>query len=125
MGGKNYQGGHLVPQGYAINVSTAMKDAMEAENWAPELRVCCQPRDALPSDTRPHCLVVALLGGQVHMNAPLHARLWDDHQHVLLNHLQGKGVRAPTIVWLSGQPMAACWQLHLARKTHLREHQGT
>ena len=44
------------------------------------------------------------------MNAPLHARLWDDHQHVLLGHLQGTGVRTPTIVWLSEHPTEAYWQ---------------
>ena len=43
-------------QGYAVKVTTAMKDAMEAENWALELRVCCQPPDAAPSDTRLHPL---------------------------------------------------------------------
>ena len=71
---------------------------MEAENWAPKLRVCCQPLDALPSDTRLHRLLVVLLGVQVHGNAPLHPRLWDDHRHVLLRELQGTGVRTPTIV---------------------------
>ena len=72
-------------KGFAVKVTTAMKDAMEAENWAPELRVCCQPPDALLSDTRLHRLLVALLGVQVQVNAPLHARLWDDHQHVFLD----------------------------------------
>ena len=64
-------------RGYAV--STAMKDAMEAGHWVPELRVCYQPPDALPSDTKPHCLLVVVLGVQVQVNAPLHARLWDDH----------------------------------------------
>ena len=49
-------------RGFAVKVTTAMKDAMEAENWAPELRVCCQPPDALLRDTRLHRLLVALLG---------------------------------------------------------------
>ena len=62
-----------------------MKDAMEAENWVPELRVCCQPLGTLPSETRLHRLLVALLGVQVQVNAPLHARPWDDHQHVSLD----------------------------------------
>ena len=52
-------------RGYAVKVTPTMKDTMEAENWAPELRVCCQPPDALPSDTKLHCLLVALLGVQV------------------------------------------------------------
>ena len=78
--------------GFAVKVTTAMKDPMEAENWAQELRVCCQPPDALPSDTRLHRLVVALLGVQVQVNAPLQAWPWDDHQHVLLDHLQCTGV---------------------------------
>ena len=29
---------------------------------------------------------------------------------MLLDHLHGTGVQAPTIVWLSGQPTAAYWQ---------------
>ena len=35
--------------GYPIKVTTAMKDAMEAKDWAPELRLCCQPPNTLPS----------------------------------------------------------------------------
>ena len=65
--------------GYPIKVATAMKDAMEAKDWVPELRVCCQPPNTLPSDTRLHRLLVALLGVQVHVNTPLHAQLWDNH----------------------------------------------
>ena len=49
-------------RGYALKVTTAMKDAMEAENGAPELRVCCPPTVTLPSDTTVHRLLVALLG---------------------------------------------------------------
>ena len=52
-------------RGFAVKVTTAMKDAMEAESWAPELWVCYQPPDALPSDTRLHLLLVALLGVHV------------------------------------------------------------
>ena len=37
-------------------MTTAMKDAMEAKDWAPELRVCRQPPKTLPSDTRLHRL---------------------------------------------------------------------
>ena len=96
-------------RGCAVKVTAAMKDTMEAENWAPELRVCYQPLDALPSDTRLH-LLVALLGVQVQVNAPLHAQLWDDHQNVSLGQLQDAGVWAPTIVWLSAQPTEAYWQ---------------
>ena len=84
--------------GYPIKVTTAMKDTMEANDWALELRVCCQPPDALPSDTRLHRLLLALLGVQVHDNAPLHAQLWDNHHHVSVDHLQSAGVWAPTIV---------------------------
>ena len=61
--------------GCPIKVTTAMKDAMEAKDWTPELRVCCQPPDTLLSDTRLHRLLVALLGIQVQVNAPLHAQL--------------------------------------------------
>ena len=85
-------------RGIAVKATAAMKDAMDAENWAPELRVCCQPADALLSNTRLHRLPVALLGIQVQVNAPLHARLWDGHEHVLLGQLQGTGVQTPTIV---------------------------
>ena len=63
------------------------------------------PPDALPRDTR-----FTLLGVQVQVNAPLHARLWDDHQHVPLDHLRGTGVQTPTIIWPSGQPTTAYWQ---------------
>ena len=48
-------------KGYAVKVSTAMKAAREAERWAPELWVRCQPPNAMPSDTRLHRLLVALL----------------------------------------------------------------
>ena len=41
--------------GYPIKVTTAMKDTMEAADWAPELRVCYQPPGTLLSDTRLHC----------------------------------------------------------------------
>ena len=74
-------------RGHALRVSTAMKETMEAERWAPELRVCCRPLDAMPSNTRLHRLLVALLGVQVQANAPLHARLLADHRHVSLEHL--------------------------------------
>ena len=81
-----------------------------AERRALELRVCYQPPNALPSDTRRHRLVMALLGVQVQVHAPLHARPWDDHQHVPLDHLHGTGVLAPTIVWASAQLKLASWQ---------------
>ena len=97
-------------RGCAVKVTTTMKDTMEAENWAPELRVCFQPSATLPSDTRLHRLLVALLGVQVQVNAPLHAQLWDDHQHVSLGQLQSAGVWAPTIVWLSTQLADVYWQ---------------
>ena len=71
--------------GYPIKVTTAMKDAME--DWAPELRVCCRSPNRLPSGTRLHCLLVALLGVQLHVNAPLHAQLWDDNHHMSLLQL--------------------------------------
>ena len=102
-----------------IKVTTAMKDTMEAKDWAPELRVCCQPPDALPSDTRLHRLLVALLGVQVRVNAPLHAQLWDDHHHVSLDHLRSAGVWAPTIVWMSAPPADAYWQLAQASQAPL------
>ena len=59
--------------GYAVKVTSAMKDTMEVKNWAPQLRVCCQPPDVLPSGTKVHRLLVALPGVQVQVNAPLHA----------------------------------------------------
>ena len=80
---------------------------MEAKDWAPELRVCCQPPSTLPSDTRLHRLLVAFLGVQVQVNAPLHAQLWDDHQHASLGQLQSAGVWAPTIVRLAELPADA------------------
>ena len=52
-------------RGCAVKVSTAMKDTMEAEHLALEPHVCCEPPDALPSDTRLHRLLVAPLGVKV------------------------------------------------------------
>ena len=97
-------------RGYAIKATSAMKDTMEAKDWTPELRVCCHPQDTLPRDTQLHRLLVALLGVQVQVNAPLHAQLWDDHQDASLGRLQRAGMWAPTIVWLSEQPADAYWQ---------------
>ena len=51
--------------GYPIKVTTTMKDAMVAKDWAPELRACSQPLNTLPSDTRLHRLLVALQGVEV------------------------------------------------------------
>ena len=59
-------------RGQPLRVTAAMQDTMEVEEWVPELRVCRQPPGALPSDTRPHRLLVALLGIQVREYAPLH-----------------------------------------------------
>ena len=87
--------------GCAVRVTTAMKDTMEAENWAYELRVCCQPPGTLLSDFGLHRLLVAFLSVQVQVNATLHAQLWDDHKYVFLGHLQEAGVWAPSIIWLS------------------------
>ena len=57
-------------RGCAVKVTTAMKDTMEAKDWTPELRVCCQPPGTLPSDTRLHRLLVALLGPSAGQRAP-------------------------------------------------------
>ena len=54
-----YHGGH------PVKVTTAMKDTMQAADWVPQIRVCHQPPGTLPSDTRLHRLLVALLGIQV------------------------------------------------------------
>ena len=64
----------------------------------------------MPTDTRLHRLLVALLGVQVKVNAPLHARFWANHQHVSVEYLQGTRVHAPTILWLSRPPAEAYWQ---------------
>ena len=106
-------------RGYAINVTTAMKYTMEAKDWTLELPVCCQPPDTLPSDTRLHRLLVASLGVQVQVNAPLHAQLWDDHQQASLDQLQSVGVWAPTVIWLSEQPADAYWQWAQASRAPL------
>ena len=98
-----YHGGH------PVKVTTAMKDTIEAADWVPELRVFHQPKGTLPSDNRLHRLLVALLGIQVQVNAPLHAQLWDDHHHVSLAQLQRTGVGAPTIVWMAAPPTNAYW----------------
>ena len=91
-------------RGEPLRVTAAMQDTMEVEQWIPELRVCRQPPGTLPSDTRLHRLLVALLGIQVQVDAPLHAELWSDHHHQFLAQLQLSGVRAPTIVWLAAPP---------------------
>ena len=65
--------------------------------------MCCEPPGALHGDIRLHRLLVALVGVQVQANAPLHVSLRDDHQHVPVEHLQGMGVLATTIIWLSGR----------------------
>ena len=96
-------------RGEPLRVTAAMQDTMEEEQWIPELRVCRQPRDTLPSDTRLHRLLVALLGIQVQVDAPLHARRWSDHHHQSLAQLQLTGVRAPTIVWLAAPPTGTYW----------------
>ena len=85
-------------RGEPLRITAAMQDTMEEEHWIPELRVCRQPPDTLPSDTRLHRLLVALLGIQVQVDAPVHARLWSDHHHQSLAQLQLTGVRAPTMV---------------------------
>ena len=46
-----------------------MRDTMEAEHGTPELRVCCQPPNALHGDTRLHHVPVALLGVQAEVTA--------------------------------------------------------
>ena len=51
--------------GYPTKVTTAMKDTMNANDCALELRLCCQPLDALPSNTRLQRVSVALLGVQM------------------------------------------------------------
>ena len=32
---------------FAVKVTTVLKDAMKAENWVPELWVCCRPPQIL------------------------------------------------------------------------------
>ena len=99
-------------RGQPLRVTAAMQDTMEAANWVPELRVCHQPPDTLPRDTRLHRLLVALLGIQVQVNAPLHAQLWEDHHHVSLAWLQCTGVWVPTMVWMNAPPPTdAYWLL--------------
>ena len=91
-------------------MTTAMKYNMEAKDWTPELRICCQPSGTLQSNTRLHRLLVVLVGVQVQVNASLHAQLWDDHEHASLDLLQSAGVWASTMVWLSEPPADAYWQ---------------
>ena len=101
--GNVYHGGH------PNKVTTAMKDTMEAADRAPEFRECWQPPDTLPSDPRLHRLLVALLGIEVQVHTPLHARLWDDQHHVSLAHRQSVGIWAPTIVWMCALPADTYW----------------
>ena len=96
--------------GQPLRVTAAMQDTMEAAGWVPELKVCQQPPNTLPSDTRLHRLLVALPGIQVQVNAPLHCQLWGDHHQKSLARLQHTGVWAPTIVRMAAPPTAAYWQ---------------
>ena len=96
-------------RGQPLRVTAALQDTMETAGWAPELRVCQQPPGTLPSDTRLHRLLVALLGIQVQVDAPLHAQLWGDHRQESLAQLQRTGVRAPTVVWMAAPPTTAYW----------------
>ena len=95
-------------RGEPLWVTAAMQDTMEVEKWIPELRVCHQPPGTLHSDTRLHRLLVALLGIQVQVDAPLHARLWSDQHHQSLAQLQLTGVWAPTIVWCGVRGVVWC-----------------
>ena len=86
-------------RGQPLRMTAALQDTMETAGWATEPRVCQQPPSTLPSDTRLHRLLVALLDIQVQVDAPLHAQLWGDHRQESLAQLQRTGVRAPTVVW--------------------------
>ena len=94
-------------RGQPLRVTAALQDTMETASWAPELRVCQQPPCTLPSDTRLHRLLVALLGIQVQVDAPLHAQLWGDHRQESPAQLQRAGVRAPTVMWMAAPPTTA------------------
>ena len=96
-------------RGQPLRMTAALQDTMETAGWAPEPRVCQQPPGTLPSDTRLHRLLVALLDIQVQVDAPLHAQLWGDHRQESLAQLQRTGVRAPTVVWTTAPPTAAYW----------------
>ena len=96
-------------RGQPLRMTAALQDTMETAGWASEPRVCQQPPGTLPSDTRLHRLLVALLDIQVQVDAPLHAQLWGDHRQESLAQLQRTGVRAPTVVWATAPPTAAYW----------------
>ena len=96
-------------RGQPLRMTAALQDTMETAGWAPEPRVCQQPPGTLPSDTRLHRLLVALLDIQVQVDAPLHAQLWGDHRQESLAQLQRTGVREPTVVWTTAPPTAAYW----------------
>ena len=96
-------------RGQPLRMTAALQDTMETAGWASEPRVCQQPPGTLPSDTRLHRLLVALLDIQVQVDAPLHAQLWGDHRQESLAQLQRTGVRAPTVVWTTAPPTAAYW----------------
>ena len=99
----------IYDRGQPLWMTAALQDTMEAAGWAPEPRVCQQPPGTLPSNTRLHRLLVALLDIQVQVDAPLHAQLWGDHRQESLAQLQRTGVRAPTVVWATAPPTAAYW----------------
>ena len=96
--------------GQPLRVTAAMQDTMEAAGWVPDLGVCQQPPGTLPRDTRLHRHLVALLGIQVQVDAPLHTQLCGDLRQESLAQLQRTGVWAPTIVWMAAPPTAAYLQ---------------
>ena len=96
-------------RGQPLWMTAALQDTMGTAGWVPEPRLCQQILGTLPSDTRLHRPLVALLDIQVQVDAPLHAQLWGDHQQESLAQLQRTGVRAPTVVWTTAPPTAAYW----------------
>ena len=98
-------------RGFAVKVTTGMKDAMEAENWAPELRVCCQPPDALPSD-RPWIAIT-----------PAAVAKFKYPAECVVHQCPGHPYKGPLYYSLSTVGVLPA-ELHLALKTHLRMHHG-
>ena len=68
-GAKTTKAETVYHRGYVVKVSIAMKATIEAEHWAAELRVYCQPNDAMLNDTWLYRLLMALRGMQAQVNA--------------------------------------------------------
>ena len=112
--------------GYPVKVTTAMKETMEAKDRTPELRVCCLPPDTLPSDTRLHRLLPALLGVPPWpwiAIAPAVVAKFKYPTEYVAHRCPGHPNKGP-LYYSLGTAGTVPAELDPALRTHLREHHG-